>query len=312
MNVYDKASRYAAHLDAPGFLRWLLPDVPAAVSFHGWLDTRTLPFPGEADRTCDTVACFHDAAAGDWWAVPVEFQIEPDGEMFGRFLEYLGRLWRERRPAAGTGRYRVGAAVVNLTGRGAASRDMLLGPTGPRTHLQVIERNLIDEDAAATLAGVADGRMSRAMLPWIPLMRDGGETGIMERWKELALAEPDSRRRAEYGALALVFAEPAGRRALWKQALEKWNMIESQQVLEWMAEGEAKGLREGLLRASRTRTLLRDLLEDRFGPLPEALVQQIEATTDPDVLRGHPRRCRASANLMTCTYDTPRGAVHGL
>ena len=263
--------------------------MPAAVSFHGWLDTRTLPFPGEADRTCDTVACFHDAAAGDWWAVPVEFQIAPDGEMFGRFLEFLGRLWRERRPAAdGTARYKVGAAVVNLTGRGAASRDMLLGPTGPRTHLQVIERNLIDEDAAATLAGVTDGRIARAVLPWIPMMRNGDEMGIMERWKELAVAEPDGRRRAEYGALALVFAEAAGRRALWRQALEKWNMIESQQVLEWMAEGEAKGLAEGLAEGQlrEARTLLRDLLEDRFAPLPEAVLQLIEATTDLTRLRG--------------------------
>ncbi len=285
MNAYDKASRYAAHLDAPGFLRWLLPDLPADVSFHGWLDTRTLPFPGEADRTCDTVACFHDEAAGDWWAAPVEFRIEPDGEMFGRFLEFLGRLWRERRPAAeGAARYMVGAAVVNLTGRGTASRDMVLGPAGPRTHLQVVERNLIDEDAAATLTGVADGRVSRALLPWIPLMRDGGETGIMERWKELALAEPDGRRRAEYGALALVFAEAAGRRALWKQALEKWNMIESQQVLEWMAEGEAKGqMREA-------RRLLRNLLEDRFGPLPEVLAQRIEATADLERLRAAVRQ----------------------
>jgi hypothetical protein len=136
VNVYDKASRYAAHLDAAGFLRWLMPDLPAAVSYNGWLDTRTLPFPGEADRTCDTVACFHDGVANEWWAVPVEFQIEPDGEMFGRFMEFLGRLWREQRPAAdGTARYKVGAAVVNLTGRGAASRNMVLGPTGPRTHL---------------------------------------------------------------------------------------------------------------------------------------------------------------------------------
>jgi hypothetical protein len=287
VNVYDKASRYAAHLDAAGFLRWLMPDLPAAVSYNGWLDTRTLPFPGEADRTCDTVACFHDGVANEWWAVPVEFQIEPDGEMFGRFMEFLGRLWREQRPAAdGTARYKVGAAVVNLTGRGAASRDMVLGPAGSRTHLQVIERNFADEDAGATLAGIAEGRIARAMLPWIPLMRDGGEPGIIEQWKELALAEPDSRRRAEYGALALVFAEPVGRRPLWKQALEKWNMIESQQVLEWMAEGEAKGELRGELRGKLqvSRTILRELLEDRFGALPEALTQRIEATTDPEQL----------------------------
>ena len=204
-----------------------MPDLPATVSYQGWLDTRTLPFPGEADRTCDTVACFHDGAAAEWWAIPVEFQIEPDREMFGRFLEFLGRLWRELRPAAdGTARYMVGAAVVNLTERGAASRDMVLGPTGPRTHLQVIERNLADEDAGETLAGIAAGRITGAILPWIPLMRDGGEPGIIERgrswrWRSRTVGG------AEYGVLALVFAEPVGRRHLWKQALEKWNMMES-------------------------------------------------------------------------------------
>ncbi len=288
MNVYDKASRYAAHLDAAGFLHWLMADLPAAVSYNDWLDTRTLPFPGEADRTCDTVACFHDSAADDWWAVPVEFPIEPDGEMFGRFMEFLGRLWRERRPAAdGTARYKVGAAVVNLTGRGAASQDMVLGPTGPRTHLQVIERNFADEDAGAMLAGIAEGRITRAMLPWIPLMRDGGEPAIIERWKELAVAEPDSGRRAEYGALALVFAEPVGRRHLWKQALEKWNMIESIQVLEWMTEGEQRA----------SRTLLRDLLEYRFGALPESLGQRIEATTNIERLRAAHRQASEISQL---------------
>ncbi len=106
----------------------------------------------------------------------------------------------------------------------------------------------------------------------------------MERWKQLALAEPDGRRRAEYGALALVYAEAARRRAAWKQALEKWNMIESQQVLEWMAEGEAKGqLREA-------RVLLRVLLEDRFGPLPEDLIKRIDAMADPERLRAAVRQ----------------------
>jgi hypothetical protein len=50
----------------------------------------------------------------------------------------------------------------------------------------------------------------------------------------------------------------------------------------WMEEGMAKGLvkgrAEGELQASRR--LLRMFLEDAFGALPEAVVQQIEATTD--------------------------------
>ncbi len=39
-----------------------------------------------------------------------------------------------------------------------------------------------------------------------------------------------------------------------------------------------QGLQEGQLREART--LLRGLLDDRFGPLAEALVQRIEAATD--------------------------------
>jgi hypothetical protein len=49
----------------------------------------------------------------------------------------------------------------------------------------------------------------------------------------------------------------------------------SQQVLEWQAEGAIQARREDL----------RLLLEDRFGTLPEALLQRIEATEDPERLR---------------------------
>src|SRR5262249_18557088 len=56
---FDRASRYGAKLDPVGFLRWLLGE--ATLLFRRWLDTRSLPFPGEPDRTCDTVACVVEA-----------------------------------------------------------------------------------------------------------------------------------------------------------------------------------------------------------------------------------------------------------
>src|SRR5947208_3159267 len=78
MSVYDQASRYGSKLKPPRFLRWLLPALPATLSFQGWLDTRTLPFPGEPDRICDTVACLQDdAQPGIWWAIPIEFELKP-------------------------------------------------------------------------------------------------------------------------------------------------------------------------------------------------------------------------------------------
>jgi hypothetical protein len=139
-NPYDQAARYAAKLDAPAFLGWLLG--PRAARFVGWLDTRTIPFPGEPDRTCDTVAGLAETAdPSRRWALPIEFQGRPDADLFGRLLEYLGRLWRELRPPdLPDGRYAVGAVVVNLTGLGRTSRTMRLGRTGVRTSLEVAEK----------------------------------------------------------------------------------------------------------------------------------------------------------------------------
>ena len=50
-NPFDQASRYTAKLDPPAFLRWLVPGLADTVVFRGWLDTRTLPFPGEPGQT---------------------------------------------------------------------------------------------------------------------------------------------------------------------------------------------------------------------------------------------------------------------
>lgn len=291
----------------PGFLRWLL-DEPG-LTFHGWLDTRSLPFPGETDRVCDTVACLSvPAASPRLWAVPVEFQTRPDRTMFGRLLEYLGRLWRERRPEFGKQRYRIGAALVNLTGqRNTASRRMRLGQSRVRTLLSVAERTLPQEDASSILDGIQAGTWTRCLLPWVPLMRGGGEAAIITRWVALAQAEPDRHLRADYGGLALVFAELTRHRAMWQKALEGWNVVESQQVLEWMKQGEAKGRAEGraegrtegetlgVLKARRED--LRLLLEEKFGPLPETLLEQIESIQNPEQLRDAIRQANRIQNL---------------
>jgi hypothetical protein len=271
-NVYDQAARYAAKLDAMGFVRWLL-GMPSLL-FLGWLDTRRMPFPGEADRICDTVACLEDPAVpGMVWAVPVEFALEPEADLFGRLLSYLGLLWLEMRPTQERGsRYNVGAAVVNLTGQGHTSRDLSLA--GMRTCLQVEERDLAGEDAASILAGIASGGVARCLLPLVPLMQGGAEAGIIQQWVQLASAEPDARRRGDYAGLALVFAEAANCRPAWRQALQGWNVVQSQQVLEWMAEGETRGEIKG-----KVGILLR-VLRARFGAVPGELEASIRAQTD--------------------------------
>src|SRR3712207_5364498 len=110
MNHFDQASRFAAKLDAQGFLRWLLGDLSGRYRFARWLDARRLPFPGNPENVCDTVAEILDTEeASAPWAVPVEFQTEPDADMFGRTLIDLGQVWWELRPDEERGsRYNVG------------------------------------------------------------------------------------------------------------------------------------------------------------------------------------------------------------
>jgi hypothetical protein len=276
-NRYDQACRYAAKkLDVPGFLAWLLREPAESVRFLQWLDTRTLPFPGEPDRTCDTVARLADDDPAMHWAVVLEFCIKPVPDFFGRLLAYLGQLWLEVRPNETRGeRFQVGAVVVNLTGHGRTGRDMRLRQTGIRTCVEPLERNLSEEDAAATLDGIAAGRISRALVPWIPLMTGGGEAGIIQRWVELAKAEQDDRVRADYGGLVVVFAEAAGREAVWREAMKEWNMVESPFIKEFEIAAANKALVKDRVE------LLMSILEEKFQPsVPAELVATIKATSD--------------------------------
>jgi hypothetical protein len=96
VNYNDQAARYIAKRDPPGFLRCVFPKCDPALVFFGWLDTRTVPYPGEPDRICDTVAGLgHTTDPDKFWAAVVEFQAAPDEEGLERLLEYKVRLRRE-------------------------------------------------------------------------------------------------------------------------------------------------------------------------------------------------------------------------
>jgi hypothetical protein len=285
VNVFDQAARYSVRADPLGFLRWLLRGLDPSLTFHGWLDTRTVPFPGTPDRTCDTVA---DVAATAEallrWAIIIEFQTEPDSWMLDRLLEYLGRLRRAVRCGPQQReRYQVVAALVSLTG--PAQPDVLQmalpGLTAPALHFSVAVRTLRDEDAMLTLDQIAAGATSRCLLAWVPLMRGGGDPDIIEGWKQVAGQEPDDDLRATYGAIATVFAEATNGAVTWKSGLEGWNMRESTIVAEGKAEGRAEGIAQGERRALLT------VLGQKFGaPVPGDLTSTIEAQVDIDVL-GH-------------------------
>jgi hypothetical protein len=271
-NPFDQACRYLAHLDPVGLLCWLLKLSVTAFAFERWLNTRTIPFPGEPERTCDTVAFLRDLGRGGIpWAVVVEFQIEPDSLMFGRMLVYNGRVWMEIKPSPEVGdRFQMGAIVVNLTGKGVSGRTMAWPEAGLGLSLKKPDRNLCEYNAATVLRAIAAGRVAKVVLPFIPLMQRGAEDGIIRQWVKIASAETDDRLRSDYGALALIFAEAANASDVWKKALEGWSMIQSKQVLEWQAQALAR--------------MLTKQLEERFGALPEELSKAIRGTADETVL----------------------------
>jgi hypothetical protein len=202
--------------------------------------------------------------------------------MLDRLHEYLARLRREQPPGLGRqDRYQVAAALLNLTGPVQADTlEMLLPlPHAVGLRLKVVLRTFREESAADTLAGIASHRVARCILPWIPLMQGGSEPAIMEEWKRLAALEPDSRVRAEYAGLALVFAELAKCRTDWQQALEGWNVLESQQVKEWQAAARTEA------RLETKRADLLQVLRGRFRKeIPADLVAAVQALTDWDEL----------------------------
>jgi len=282
MNVFDQAARFAAKSDPAGFFRWLLPDSAPAPEFRGWLDARTLPWPGEPDRTCDTVAELLDPAGpAAPWALAVEFQAEPDPDMLDRLLEYLARLRRELRHGPGRrGKFRVAAALVQLTGPPTPDTLDMTWPAGLAIglRLRIVSRALRDQDAASTLADIASGRTSRGLLPWIPLRKGAAKPTMVQRWKQLAEAEPDRRSRANDAGLALIFVELTRHASTWRRALKGWDMREST-VAEWKAEGKA----EGEIEASRAK-LLR-VLELRLpGQLPAGLADAVGSQARLDEL----------------------------
>lgn len=284
---FDQGSRYLAKLNPREFLAWRLRVPRERLGFRRWLDTRAVPFPGGTDRFGDTVAEL-EQPDGEPWAIAVEFQTKPDSMMFARMLNYLAALWTDQKPDPERGsRYSVGAVVVNLTGVGRSSRNMRWPEMGFATELTVVEGNLQHESAVALLDEIASGARSRTLLPWIPLMHGADQSDIVSRWKDLASGEPDDRLRSDYGGLALVFAEAAGRLDLWTKALEGWNVQQSVVVERWRAEGEARGRAEMVIA----------MLEDRFGTVPAELVAAIRGTTDADRLRQFGRAAALAGSM---------------
>jgi hypothetical protein len=282
MHEYDKASRYMIKQDPAGFFRWLWRHADTPLQFHSWLDARRSALPDERDLTCDTVAAFRlPSEAEPSYALIVEFMAESRSNTLTRMLAYVLRARTEPPTAEGQELPpQLGGVVINPTGKAQPREVQVTFPEVPECNWSfgVLQRTLRDVSAADTLLDIAAGKTTRWLLQWIPLMQGGGEMIIMEQWKQEGLAEPDTHVRSTLGSFALNFADLAGRSELWEQALEGWDMQNSQVVDRWQEKGRVEGRAEGRLEARRDD--LQALLESRFGSLPEELIERIRAVQD--------------------------------
>ncbi len=265
---YDQAARYLLLRAGALLFFWLLRLTPAQLRFQRWLPTQ-LTLPGARQRLCDGVAELVDLQRGGLpFAGILEVQTTPDATMTGRLQLAGGLLWLTVKPTSLPGdRYELVGVVINLTGKGDATRQCVLG-TAEWT-LRPIEVNLETLDAGELLDQIAAGLAPPELLALIPLLHRGGEPGIIQRWCEMVGAETDLRRRADY-ALAQVFAERVRRDDAWHDALKGFAMIESPLIGKLLAEAETKAKAEMLLH----------VIQKRYRELPEHLTAAVRACTE--------------------------------
>ncbi|HYT90037.1 MAG TPA: hypothetical protein VEL76_15125 [Gemmataceae bacterium] len=274
MGVFDQTARFASQADPQTVSRRVLAKTKAPLAFQEWADTRTLPQPGGTDRTADLVAILADAAVPERpWLLALEFQTRHDPDKLEVTLEEVARLrlhgrhGQERR-----GKYLVLAGLVYLRGQCPESAlDMTL-PEGFGTRHTALVWNVEEDSADAAFTAVETGQATWGLLFWVPLMAGAGEPAVIARWKQLASAIADGRRRGNLGMVALVFAELAGRYAAWKTGLEDFDMTESQVVNSWIEEAVTRKELE------TTQQFLLWLLQKRFpGQVSPEAVQTINA-----------------------------------
>src|SRR5262245_9078224 len=125
---YDQAARYLLLRAGALLFFWLLRLSCAQLRFERWLPTQ-LTLPGTPQRLCDGIAELADLQRGGLpYAAILEVQTVPDATMTGRLLLAGGLLWLTVKPTQLPGdRYELVGLVINLTGKGDALRQCVLG-----------------------------------------------------------------------------------------------------------------------------------------------------------------------------------------
>jgi hypothetical protein len=277
MATFDETARQACKVSGSGLTLWLdrFAGESMAADFANWDDTRRTSWPGGPERTDDVVCVLRRRADGKPAHLIVEVETEPRPDGLARLGIYELLLAIEVRGVLDEGPPVFGV-LLRLTGsRKGGPLILTRSASHPGVLVQPIEVWLADESAADTLARIESGELALCILPWVVLMRGGGEPSLIERWKELSGREPDVEKRVAYRAFALVFAELIPELVNWQRGLEGWEVRESQYLKSFEDRGEVKRARVDVLRGLGLRL---------GGPVPEPIRLAIEGTNDLQTL----------------------------
>jgi hypothetical protein len=263
----------------------------AGYDFERWLPTETLAMPGEPDRHCDTVVGLqHREGQRPPLAFVIEFMTTPRPGTLPRLGEYSLRVHREV-PLQHDPRvpYRVLCAVVYLTGAEQADRFAMEPdepqPGEPGLWLTVHRLTMSTENATATVASVSGGTLTRAALPFVPLMRGADDPLLVERWRGIACTGTDLHQQATIGLLALTLAKLMPWVDVWKGGLAGMGVQKSPYWEEIRADARVEGRAEG--QVEHARRMLINMLQKRFGEaVATELTPRVTQTTDLTVLDG--------------------------
>jgi len=281
MATFDEAARRACKVDGIGLTLWLdrFADESPAADFASWDDSRRTSWPGGPERTDDVVCVLRRRADGKPAHLIVEVATEPRADDLARLGVYELLLAIAVRGVLDDGPPVYGA-IVHLTGsRKGGPLRLSKSASHPGVLVKPIEVWLADQSPADTLARIESGELALCILPWVVLMRGGGDPELIERWKQLAGRESDVEKRAAYRHFALEFAELTPGLVNWQRSLEGWEMRESQ----YSKSIEARGEHKAELRVRRA-DLLEGLHLKLGGTVPEPIRLAIEGTTDLSAL----------------------------
>jgi hypothetical protein len=275
MASFDETARQACKVSGAGLVAWLdrFAEESMAADFAGWDDTRRTSWPGGPERTDDVVCVLRRRTDGGPAHLIAEMATEPRADDLARLGIYELLLAIEVRAVLEDGPPVYGA-IIRLTGSRKGGPLILTRSAGsPGVLVKPIEVWLADESAADTLALIESGAVALCILPWVVLMRGGGEPQLIERWKVLALREPNAEKRAAYRHFALDFAELTAELVNWQRALEGWEVRESQYSKTFEARGEVKRARADVIEGLRLKFR---------SAVPEPIRLAIEGTNDLD------------------------------